>query len=294
MAFQLIPRLNSAQRLERGDLLKSLLECQEEAEGVGIVSEMNQLNLKRREMQAGYSELALERAKDLPTEAHLTWVTGNEWMEGFSGLMASRLVQSYARPAAVVKIDGEELHASCRAPEGYNLKEAMDQCSDLFFAYGGHAQAAGFRASLKDADAIQAKLNEVLGNMADSKASPQLLILADIPYPEIKESLLSEINSLEPFGQGNPRPLFATRGLMIDGNPRIMGPLKNHVGFKVFAPGMPSMEAIGFGLASELLALDAYGKIDLAYHLGRSPYQNQLQLQVQAVRQHKNPMLHRR
>jgi single-stranded DNA-specific DHH superfamily exonuclease len=130
--------------------------------------------------------------------------------------------------------------------------------------------------------------------MADNKTAPQLMILDDIPFAEIKEGLLTEMNQLEPFGHGNKRPLFATRGLMIDGNPRIIGPLKNHVSFKVFAPGMPSMEAIGFGLASELLALDPYGKIDLAYHLGRSPYQKQLQLQVQAVRQHKTSTLHRR
>jgi single-stranded-DNA-specific exonuclease len=295
LAFQLIPRLNSAQRLERGDLLKSLLACSDEAEGKGIVEEMNQLNLKRREMQEEFSQIAMARAAEMSDMKGLVWVEGDEWLEGFSGLMASRLVQTYGRPAAVVKNVGDEWQASCRAPEGYHLKDALDEQSELLLGYGGHAQAAGFRVKAENAQALKEKMNLHFTELKPEGGSlGKLLILDEVPFAGIHEGLLAEIQKLEPFGHGHRRPLLATKGLVIDGQPRLMGPKKNHVSFRVFQAGQSSIEAIGFGLASELMALDQFGKVDLVYHLGRSPYSNAIQLQVQAVRQHKAPVLHRR
>jgi single-stranded-DNA-specific exonuclease len=293
LAFQLIPRLNSAQRLERGDMLRSLFECDNEAEAQTIVNELNELNVQRRSLQKQYSELALARVHPIDSEATLVWVSGDEWQEGFSGLIATRLVQTYGRPAAVVRHSEGKLQASCRAPEGYNLKVALDDITHLLDMYGGHAQAAGFKAPVENADSIRRELDRSLKEHSRRELGcPPLVILDEVPFGEINDGLLFELQRLEPFGQGNPKPLFATKGLMIDGNVRFIGVDKSHVGFRVFHAGLPSLEAIGFGLAEELKALDAFGKIDLIYHLGRSPYGGKLQLQVQALRQHRTPKLY--
>ena len=243
--------------------------------------------MRRRTLQKEFSDLALERVKPVSPEHSLIWVSGDEWQEGFSGLIATRLVQTYGRPAAVVRCQDGQLQASCRAPEGFNLKAALDGISHLLEMYGGHAQAAGFKAKAECEAEIRRQLGDKLQENSEGPWSmPSWLIVDEIPFVELKEHLLEELNQLEPFGQGNPKPIFATKGLLIDGNLRFIGADQSHVGFRVFSAGLPSIEAIGFGLAEELKALDSFGKIDLIYYLGRSPYGGKLQLQVQSLRQH--------
>lgn len=296
LAFQLIPRLNSAQRLEQGELLKELVECRDEAQGKEIVSRLNTLNLKRREMQEGYAKLAMERVQALPVDAPLMWVEGDEWLEGFSGLMASRLCHSFAKPAVVLKkgSEGDLWQASCRAPEGYHLKDALDTCSERVLGYGGHAQAAGFRVEDSQKDALKQALEEHFRSLSEGgTVRPQLMIIAEVPFREIKSALLAELEQLEPYGHGNRKPLLATKGLMIDGQPRLMGAQKTHVSFRVFVPGSESLDVVAFGMADEVMALDHYGKVDIVYYLGRSPYNQRLQLQAQGVRQHQTPNVYR-
>ena len=293
LAFQLIPRLNSAQRLERGDLLHSLFECSDDSEAQKIVNELNELNLRRRSLQKEFSDLALARVHPVSPEARLIWLRGEEWQEGFSGLIATRLAQTYNRPAAVVRQQNGHLQASCRAPEGFNLKAALDGIKPLLEMYGGHAQAAGFKAHVDREDEIRVQLEQKLEESCVGPwTAPSLLIIDEIPFLDLKDHLLDELNRLEPYGQGNGKPLFATKGLMIDGNLRLMGSDQSHVSFRVFTAGLPSIEAIGFGLAEELQALDNFGKIDIVYHLGRSPYGGKLQLQVQSIRQHRITQRH--
>lgn len=288
LAFQLIPRLNAAQRLDQGHLLwKLILADAEQAQS--ICEELDELNQRRRSLQKRFSVLASDRCAQ---GQHMVSAKGTEWPERFCGLIANHLLNHHHKPAVVFHEGDALLHASCRAPKGYHLKNALDRCSDLLEGYGGHAQAAGFRVLPERADALLEELDNAFHQQAREGADhPKLMIIDQLQWPEINEALLESLTQLEPFGEGNPRPVFGTRGLLFDGNPRPIGADRSHVALKLFKEGHPSLDAVGFGMAQEVLALDSCGRVDVAYTIGRSPYTNRLQLNLEAIRPHSTPTL---
>jgi single-stranded-DNA-specific exonuclease len=290
-SFQLIPRLNSAQRMERSDLLKDLFTCNE-TEALNVVRQLDDLNKERRALQAQHSKTAMELAPQICEDAFV-WIQGDSWSEGFSGLMANQLVKHFGKPCAVMVESGDELHASLRCPPGYHLKHALDAASELILQYGGHAQAAGFQAKAEKAEALKTKLNEVFKAQDLGKDHLKLMIMDHIPFQELKPTLLAEQRQLEPFGQGNPKPVFATKGVMLDGSPRVIGADRSHVSFRVFIPGHESIDCIGFGFADTVMALDHHGRVDMAYQLGKSPYNSNMQLSIQSIRQHQTQVVHK-
>jgi len=290
LAFQLIPRLNAAQRLEKPELIQQLFHASSAEEAKSICEELDQLNQRRRDLQERFSNLALDRAIEKNCQADpVIMVIGDEWPESFNGLIASRLVGTYHRPAIVIRKEEGTYQASCRAPEPYHLKNALDSGAEHLIGHGGHAQAAGFRILENNFDSFREHLLKVFSEQAENAKVFKMVLVDDLPFSSLTEGLFKEIQLLEPFGHGNPKPLFACRGLLFDGSLRFMGKDATHVGFKVFVEGKSSIGAIAFGMGEDFRALDAHGKIDLAFHLGTSPYHDQLQLMVQAVRPHQTP-----
>lgn len=290
-AFQLIPRLNSAQRMERSELLRELFDCQEEG-AAEVVAQLDDLNQERRRRQAECCEEALAKVNP-DSDEPLVWVQGTSWSEGFSGLIANHMVKQFGKPAVVLVESEAELHASLRCPAGFHLKGALDEIAGSLIQYGGHAQAAGFKALIQQGAAVRRGLAKAFEGQNLSCGHPKLLITDHLAFPLLKLSLLEEQERLEPFGKDNPKPTFATKGVLFDGSPRVIGSDGTHVSFRVFIPGHPSVECIGFGLASCVTALDQHGRVDLAYQLGKSPYNGQLQLSIQSIRQHQAKVLHR-
>ncbi|MBF0199556.1 MAG: single-stranded-DNA-specific exonuclease RecJ, partial [Planctomycetes bacterium] len=292
LAFQLIPRLNAAQRMEQGELVWELLASEDDAEAMALARKLNDLNEKRKELQQRLSrrildELSARYGQEDPPSAIV--VEGYDWLEGLSGLIASKVCETYGRPALVVLIKEGLGQGSCRAPLGYHLKEALDECAELLVSYGGHAQAAGFRIHESKLADFKEKIAAVMTDQIQNKQltdslNPKLQIVAEIPWPQVNRSLYEELGKLEPFGEANRKPLFATRGLLIDGNPRYIGKDKNHIIVSLFKPGQESVDAIGFGMAKVLKSLDLHSKIDICYTIGLSRYNNKVQLQIEGMR----------
>jgi len=296
LSFQLIPRINSAQRMERGELIWELLNCVDTTQAVELGKQLEQLNVERKALLEQHTKEVMAQLQLQNFDASTAiMVTGDDWLEGFSGLIAQRVIQKYQRPAIVMlKKSDTKIVASCRSPEGWHLKQALDQCAHLLEESGGHAQAAGFRTHPDHLEALKLHLNQCLRKQAESlNEGPKLLILHELPFRDLNVSLFESLKILEPHGQGNTKPIFATKGIMFDGPLRFMGKDQTHVGFEIFQPGLPSVSAIAFGMGMHFQELDQSGKYDLAYTLTISPYKRQLQLQVQGIRPHQTPTVYR-
>jgi|SaaInlStandDraft_1057018.scaffolds.fasta_scaffold27494_2 single-stranded-DNA-specific exonuclease len=290
LAFQLIPRLNAAQRLEQPELIQNLFSASTPEEAKKVCGELDTLNQRRRELQERFSNLALTRVQETGAgQKSVVIVMGDEWPESFNGLIASRLVGEYHRPAVVIRKKEDYYQASCRAPQPYHLKEVLDSGSQHLLGHGGHAQAAGFQINKDNWEPFEEHLLSSFSVQSENAQVFRMVLIDDLPFTSLNEGLAKEISLLEPFGQGNPKPLFACRGLLFDGSLRFMGKDGNHVGFKVFIEGQNSIDGVAFGMAESFNALDSHGKIDLAFYLGTSPYNGRLQLMVQAVRPHQTP-----
>ncbi|HLY98694.1 MAG TPA: single-stranded-DNA-specific exonuclease RecJ [Candidatus Angelobacter sp.] len=275
VGFRMGPRINAAGRMDVArDVIelftsKSAERCRE------IAEKLNQLNLERQQEEARIvSEIDAQLAASPEMKEKFCLVfDGDGWHRGVVGIVASRVVEKTGRPALVVAKDGEEAHGSGRSIAAFHLLDALESCRELFTRFGGHAHAVGFALP----SAVLPELRLRLDAFAQARLTPddllaELEIDAEISLSEITLELYEALKQLEPFGQGNPQPVFASRNTSLVFPPRIIK--EKHVKFKINQArpdGSPSYnyEAMGWRMADRLADGDYQSgdHLDLAFTL---------------------------
>jgi single-stranded-DNA-specific exonuclease len=226
IGFMLAPRVNAAGRMSTPDIATRLLLAQDEA----LAEEVRQLalqldgeNLRRREEEA---EILAAAKKIVTTDpdvgARTVLVVGGEgWHRGVIGIVASKLVDAFHRPAIVLSVDGDVAHGSCRSVPSFDMLGALERCAPLMTRFGGHKQAAGLTMDAARMRELRLAINEVADEtLGPEDLMPRLRIDGDLTFRGITGSVAAGVASLAPFGAGNPRPVFAARGVEIVDGPR--------------------------------------------------------------------------
>ena len=226
ISFMVAPRVNAAGRMSTPDIATRLLLAADEAMGDqtrALAQQLDGENVRRQEEEA---EILAAAKKIVQTDpdvgAHsVLVVAGDGWHRGVIGIVASKLVDAFHRPAIVLSIDGEIAHGSCRSIPHFDLLAALERCANLLVRFGGHKQAAGLildAARIKDLRAaINVVADETLG---PEDLMPRLRIDGDLTFRGITGSVASGVALLAPFGAGNPRPVFVARRVEIVDGPR--------------------------------------------------------------------------
>ena len=150
-------------------------------------------------------------------------VWGEGWHRGVIGIVASKLVDQFCRPALVLSVEGDIAHGSGRSIPGFDLLGALERCHDLFERFGGHRQAAGVTLEAARLPALRQQLTDVANEqLGPDDLVPRLGIDATLPLSSISESLMRGIGALEPFGLGNRRPVFQAESVEIVDGPHTM------------------------------------------------------------------------
>jgi single-stranded-DNA-specific exonuclease len=190
-----------------------------------IAARLNQLNGERQEEERRILEDVEKRFQEDPAlrESFCIVVDGDGWHRGVIGITASRVVERHGRPTLVVSREGDEAHGSGRSIHAFHLLNALESCSDLFDRYGGHAHAVGFALPAERIPDLRRRL----GNYARERLTladfePMLDLDARISLAQVTPELLDALRRLEPFGMGNPEPVFAVRSVRLLHPPRIM------------------------------------------------------------------------
>ena len=150
-------------------------------------------------------------------------VAGEGWHRGVIGIVASKLVDAFHRPAIVLSIEDGVAHGSCRSISKFDMLGALERCASLFIRFGGHKQAAGLTLEASRVKELRAAVNAVADEvLGPEDLMPRLRIDADLTFRSITGGVASGIASLAPFGAGNPRPVFAARGVEVIDGPRVL------------------------------------------------------------------------
>ena len=226
IGFMLAPRVNAAGRMSTPDIATRLLLAQDET----MAEEVRQLalqldgeNVRRQEEEA---EILAAAKKIVQTDpdvgARTILVVGGEgWHRGVIGIVASKLVDAFHRPAIVLSIDGGVAHGSCRSFSRFDMLGALERCAPLLTRFGGHKQAAGLTMDAARIRELRLAVNDVADEtLGPDDLMPRLRIDADLTFRGITGGVAAGIASLAPFGAGNPRPVFAARGVEIIDGPR--------------------------------------------------------------------------
>lgn len=224
VAFRIAPRINAAGRMDIAREVIDLFSTKDGARAKEIAGRLDKLNSERQEEERRIVDAIEQRlAEDAALcEAYCMVIDGQGWHRGVIGITATRVVERHGRPALVVSRDGEEAHGSGRSIPAFHLLQALESCGSLFTRYGGHAHAVGFSLPASRVPQLQQQL--------DSYARTRLTLDDFVPVVNIDAALAIEaitppfieaLSKLEPFGTGNPEPLFSATARVAD-PPRIL------------------------------------------------------------------------
>ena len=227
LVYKIGPRINACGRMKSGRAAVELLLTDDPVFARQQAEEVNQHNDDRRDCDTETTKEALQQLQDDPNFAqrHSTVVYAPHWHKGVVGIVASRLTETYYRPTIVLTA-GEDgiISGSARSVGGFDIYAAIDSCSDLLTNFGGHKFAAGLSMHIEDLPKFKQRFDAyVATHILDSQLQPTLDIEAEITLGDITSHFRSVLRHLEPFGPGNPRPLFVSRRLINHRDTRIVG-----------------------------------------------------------------------
>ena len=298
IGFVLGPCINASGRLDTAKRSLRLLLAKDAKEAETLAAQLKQLNDERKELTQAAVDLACEQI-DGSGEANdrVLVVYLPECHESIAGIVAGRIRERYGKPTFVVtNAEAEdEAKGSGRSIEAYSMFEEMVKCQDLFRKFGGHPMAAGFSLPRSRIDEMRRRLNENC-TMTEEDMAEKVMVDVPMPIHYIRESLVEELSVLEPFGNGNEKPLFAERHLKLL-SARILGKNANVLKLQVANGAGCTMEALYFGIPDNILnyLTDKYGKeevqkllwgkanqieMDLTYYPSINEYQGRRTLQI--------------
>lgn len=286
IGFRLGPRINAAGRMDAARAVVELFSTRDKGEAQRIALHLDTRNQERKKVQQQIVELAiaeLESAGSEPANSYVAVIAGEGWHRGVIGIAASKIAERINRPCVVLSIDGEVAHGSGRSIEPYHLLNGLTSCADLFEKFGGHSHAAGITIKPDRIPELRRRLNEHAASCLTAEdLQPCVQIDAELPTQEITFELVSELQTLEPYGAGNSRPVFLARNLCILSEPRLIG--QRHLKLRVAGPKGRPLETIWWNGAERRAELK--NGVDMAYTIETSNWTGEtlLQLSVQDVR----------
>ena len=284
VGFTLAPRLNAAGRLgEAADAVR-LLVTEDDREAAELAGLLNRLNQERQRVEEGIVAEAIRAAEAAPSGPLVLASRG--WHQGVVGIVASRLVERFHRPAILIALNDNGIgKGSARTVAGVNIHEAIAQCRDLLEAFGGHAAAAGLTIREDRVPAFRAQLAEVMkGPLGRPASRPRLLCDAEVEPRGFSPAAVLELGRLGPFGSGNPEPTLVLRNLRV-ASARIVG--VNHLKLAVTDRSGLRLDAIGFKMGTlESRGLSPSEPIDVACALDINAWNGteRVQLRLKDVR----------
>lgn len=228
IVFGLAPRLNSAGRMDHASMAVELLTTNNTETAEQIAQSLNHMNQRRRSIENGILSQIEGQLKKNPhlLQKKTLVLTHQDWHLGVLGIAAARIMQKYFRPVVLITTTAGIGKGSARSIPGVDLYKGLMACADDLENFGGHSMAAGIKIKTKKIAQFQTKFENAIDNMTKSDDFiPKISIDYELDFDDISDALIDEIESLKPFGSGNPEPLFMSRNVKVASS-KIVG--KNH------------------------------------------------------------------
>ncbi|MBI3289879.1 single-stranded-DNA-specific exonuclease RecJ [Candidatus Microgenomates bacterium] len=285
VGFMLAPRLNAAGRIENALSSLRLLCTKKRIQAQELAEQLQKTNASRQQMVLDTVTHAREQViagtANLPAQAGgLIFVAHESYHEGIVGLVASRLVEEFGRPAFVVA-KGEELsRGSARSVPGFNIVQLIETSREFLVEGGGHSMAAGFSVKTTMIEHLQKAFLKNSKGMFNDGVGRKVLIDCEIPLEVINFDLVGEIEKFEPFGIGNPQPTFATRKVVVD-DARLIGSDGKHLKLSFhLSGGRLKIDAVAFGMGELYSHLSPGKLVDIAYTVDVDRWNGREKLQL--------------
>jgi single-stranded-DNA-specific exonuclease len=238
VAFRIAPRINAAGRMDVAQDVVELFSVKDLGRAREIAARLDQLNAERQQEERRILDSIQSRLDEDAAlkDAFCMVIDGDGWHRGVIGITATRVVERYGRPALVISRDGDEAHGSGRSIAPFHLLNALESGRDLFTRYGGHSHAVGFALPASNLSELKMKLDAYARqHLTLADFEPILKVDAELALDQITPELFQLLLRMEPFGVGNPEPVFSTTGARMMAPPRVLK--EKHVKLKLSLTG---------------------------------------------------------
>ncbi|WP_426058352.1 single-stranded-DNA-specific exonuclease RecJ [Hymenobacter sp. B1770] len=287
LIFGFAPRINAAGRMGDARRAVAMLLAPDQQEARYTAEVVDQMNQQRRGSDQHTTQEALDMIANSPTlqNARATVLYKADWHQGVLGIVASRCLDQYYRPTVILTQRDGKATGSARSVAGFDVHEALEACAPLLDQFGGHRAAAGLTLKVENVPAFQRRFEEVV---ADTLTTEHLVrpveVAALLPLSRINEDFFAELRRMEPFGPGNPNPVFASQRLVaVPNSARVVG--QGHLKLRMASADAqgPAVDAIGFGLADYLPEIEQGKPFSACYTVELNEYRGQRSVQLRLL-----------
>ena len=293
IVFKIGPRINAAGRMESGRLAVELLTATDKQQAFRIGQQVNNNNQARKDIDRAITQEALEMVSggtSLSSE-HVTVVYNPTWNKGVVGIVASRLVEAYYKPTVVLTKSNGFVTGSARSIQGFDLYASIESCADLLENFGGHMYAAGLTLKEEHLEEFCRRMEAfAAGYIRKEDTKPVIEIDAKLDFSQITPKFIRILKQFQPFGPGNPNPVFLTENVYDAGNGRKVGAGGVHLKLDVIQESLPyrQLAAIGFNMAEAYFDhIKAGNPFDICYAIVENYYRDSSTVQLRLKDIHK-------
>ena len=284
VVFKAAPRINAAGRIEHGKYAVALLTEPDAEKALLKAQEIDELNTHRKELDSYIAEQALGQIESNGEQNRYTSVVLNEeWHKGVIGIVASRLIEHYYRPTIVFTKSGDKYAASARSVQGFDIYEALEQCSEYLEQFGGHKYAAGLTLLPEQYPLFKEAFETVVKQTINPELrTPKLSIDTALPLSKLTQKFYNVLKQFEPFGPCNLPPLFYAENVVDTGFAKHIGKNNEHLKLCLREVGSaPYFDAVGFSLGHKLPLITSGKPFSIVYSVEENLWNGKLSLQLQ-------------
>ena len=281
VVFIIAPRINAAGRMKHGNYAVELLTEMDYEAALNFATSIEKFNLERKEIDKKITYEALQQIKSANEEEKFSTVVYSEdWHKGVIGIVASRLIESYYRPTLVFTKSGDKLAASARSVKGFDIYEALEQCSEYLEQFGGHKYAAGLTLTPDQYIPFKEKFEAVVKKTIDKELLiPEITIDSTLDLSEITPKFFRILKQMGPFGPKNMKPVFATSSVRDNGYAKRVGADKSHLKLNIInGADQKTYNAIGFGLGDKINSIQ--NDFDIVYTIDENEWNGNTSIQL--------------
>lgn len=287
VVFGLGPRINAAGRVGHAKSAVKLLLSKTAEEAEAYASQLNDKNLERKDFDSNITEEALDmiRTNELQSFSKSTVLYKEDWHKGVIGIVASRCIEKYYRPTIILTKSGALAAGSARSVVGFDVHDAIGECTELLEQYGGHMYAAGLTMKIENIEAFRLKFEKVVAaKIKDEQLIPQIEIDLKIPLDQVNYRFYNVLKQMAPFGPQNMQPIFVAENVYDDGKSRLLK--EQHLKLCVKQKDSAVYEAIGFGMYEHFERIKKGDKFNICFSIEENDYNGlkSLQLQIRDIK----------
>ncbi len=293
--FKIGPRINASGRMQSGAEAVELLVARDVSDAYEKGKAIDQYNKDRKELDKRITEEAnsiLEHHGELLSDRKSIVIYNKDWHKGIIGIVASRLTELYYKPSVVLTLANGLATGSSRSVQGFDIYKAVDSTRDLLENFGGHPYAVGLSLKEENIPEFIRRFEEyVAANIRPSQLEPQLDIDAYITFSQITPAFIATLRRFNPFGPGNTRPIFCTRGVMDFGTSKLVGKNLEHIKFELVDDTSGKVfHGIAFNMAEHFDHVHSQKPFDICYTIEDNKHQSassSIQLLIKSIRPRK-------